>query len=70
MRMRFSVATESLYGSTEPNPDAQLEQIAEINRALDEKGIVLDCDPRKVSKTGTEQASVKEDSGNPPQEVQ
>jgi lambda family phage portal protein len=52
------------------DPDAQIEQIAEINRVLDEKGIVLDCDPRKVSKTGTEQTSVKEEGGNQPQEVQ
>ncbi len=37
------------------DPDAQLEQIAEINRVLDERGIVLDCDPRKVTKTGTGQ---------------
>lgn len=52
------------------DPDAQFEQIAEINRVLDQKGIVLDCDPRKVSKTGTEQSSVKEEGGNPPQEAQ
>jgi len=37
------------------DPDAQLEQIAEINRLLDEKGIVLDCDPRRVTQSGTQQ---------------
>jgi lambda family phage portal protein len=42
------------------DPDAQMEQIAEINRLLDEKGIVLDCDPRKVSKSGTEQGGGRE----------
>jgi lambda family phage portal protein len=37
------------------DPDAQLEQIAEINRLLDERGIILDCDPRRVTQTGTQQ---------------
>jgi lambda family phage portal protein len=37
------------------DPDAQLEQIAEINRMLDERGIVLDCDPRRVTQSGTQQ---------------
>ncbi len=37
------------------DPDAQLEQIAEINRLLDEKGIVLDSDPRRVTQSGTQQ---------------
>jgi lambda family phage portal protein len=37
------------------DPDAQLEQIAEINSILDERGIVLDCDPRRVTQTGTQQ---------------
>lgn len=37
------------------DPDAQLEQIAEINRMLDERGIVLDCDPRRVTQSGAQQ---------------
>jgi len=26
-----------------------------MNRLLDEKGIVLDCDPRRVTQSGTQQ---------------
>lgn len=37
------------------DPDAQLDQIAEINRLLDERGIVLDCDPRHVTQSGAQQ---------------
>lgn len=37
------------------DPDAQLAEIAEINRLLDEKGIVLDCDPRRVTQSGAQQ---------------
>ncbi|HOQ48004.1 MAG TPA: phage portal protein [Bryobacteraceae bacterium] len=45
------------------DPDAQLEQIAEINRLLDERGIVLDCDPRKVTQSGAGQKeAVKENN--------
>jgi len=40
------------------DPDAQLEQIAEINRMLDTKGIVLDGDPRRVTQTGTQQKDI------------
>jgi len=40
------------------DPDAQLEQIAEINRLLDTKGIVLDGDPRRVTQTGTQQKDI------------
>jgi len=43
------------------DPDAQLEQIAEINRLLDEKGIVLDCDPRRVTQSGTQQKELQND---------
>jgi len=49
------------------DPDAQLEQIAEINRLLDEKGIVLDCDPRKVTKSGAGQTGAEKETQ---QEVQ
>ena len=34
------------------NPDDQLKEIAEINALLDALGIVLDSDPRKVTKSG------------------
>ncbi|MBI2818132.1 MAG: phage portal protein [Acidobacteria bacterium] len=38
------------------DPAEQLERIAAINQKWDAKEIVLDCDPRKVSKTGTAQS--------------
>lgn len=42
------------------DPDAQLDQIAEINRVLDERGIVPDCDPRRVTQTGTQQKELNQ----------
>ena len=42
------------------DPDAQLTQIAEINRLLDERGIVLDCDPRRVTQAGAQQKELTE----------
>jgi lambda family phage portal protein len=39
------------------NPDAVLAEIAAINARLDELGIVLDSDPRRVTKTGSAQTS-------------
>jgi len=44
------------------DPDAQLDQIAEINRLLDERGIVLDCDPRRVTRRGAEQKEGSNDT--------
>jgi lambda family phage portal protein len=41
------------------DPDTQLDQIAEINRLLDERGIVLDCDPRRVTQTGAQQKELQ-----------
>jgi len=41
------------------DPDVQLEQIAEINRLLDQRGIVLDCDPRRVTQAGVQQKEVQ-----------
>ncbi|MBL8227276.1 MAG: phage portal protein [Bryobacterales bacterium] len=64
LTLRQAIALEGF------DPDAQIEQIAEINRLLDEKAIILDGDPRKVSKSGAEQSSVKDDGGNKQQEVQ
>jgi len=37
------------------DPDEQLAEIARTNEALDRLGIVLDCDPRKVTAKGIEQ---------------
>ena len=39
------------------NPDAVLAEIAAMNAKLDELGIVLDSDPRRVTKTGVAQAN-------------
>lgn len=38
------------------NPDAMLDEIAETNALLDKLGIILDSDPRKVSRAGLTQA--------------
>jgi lambda family phage portal protein len=37
------------------DPDEQLAEIAATNKVLDQLGIVLDCDPRKVSVSGVQQ---------------
>jgi capsid protein len=39
------------------NPDAVLAEIAATNAKLDELGLVLDSDPRRVTKTGSAQSS-------------
>jgi hypothetical protein len=49
LTLRQAIASEGF------DPDAQLQQIAEINRLLDADGTILDCDPRRVTKTGTQQ---------------
>lgn len=41
------------------DPQRQLELIAEWNRLMDEAGIILDCDPRKVTGNGAFQAAVQ-----------
>jgi len=38
------------------NPDAVLAEIAAMNAKLDTLGLILDSDPRKVTKTGALQA--------------
>ncbi len=38
------------------DPIAQLEEIQRFNAELDERGIVLDCDPRKTNSSGQAQA--------------
>ena len=39
------------------NPDAVLAEIAATNTKLDALGLVLDSDPRRVTKTGSAQTS-------------
>ena len=39
------------------NPDAVLAEIAATNAKLDALGLVLDSDPRRVTKTGSAQTS-------------
>jgi lambda family phage portal protein len=56
MTLRQAIAEQGF------DPDAQLEQIEEINRILDERGIVLDCDPRRVTQSGVGQKEVSVDS--------
>ena len=43
--------------STRANPDAVLAEIAATNAKLDALGLVLDSDPRRVTKTGSAQSS-------------
>jgi len=54
-------------------PDEVLQQYAEWNKAIDDAGIVLDTDPRKVSAQGLTQArppgTVMPPSGEPPLEA-
>ena len=38
------------------NPDAVLAEIAAMNAKLDALGLILDSDPRRVTKTGVMQA--------------
>ena len=45
------------------NPDAVLAEIAATNAKLDGLGLVLDSDPRRVTKTGSAQAG--EPTGEP-----
>ena len=42
--------------STRANPDAVLAEIAATNAKLDALGLVLDSDPRRVTKTGSAQS--------------
>ena len=42
--------------STRANPDAVLAEIAATNVKLDALGLVLDSDPRRVTKTGSAQS--------------
>lgn len=43
------------------DPISQIEEIADTNALLDKLGIVLDCDPRKVAKTGAAQKEVDDE---------
>ena len=40
------------------NPDAVLAEIAAMNAKIDALGLVLDSDPRRVTKTGVMQAQI------------
>lgn len=46
------------------NPDAVLAEIAAMNAKLDALGLVLDSDPRKVTKTGVQQPEPVSGDGN------
>jgi lambda family phage portal protein len=37
------------------DPEKQIEEIAATNQLLDDKGIILDCDPRYTAKSGAQQ---------------
>jgi len=50
------------------NPEAVLAEIAATNERLDELGLVLDSDPRRVTKTGVAQDALAPDAGPPPQQ--
>jgi lambda family phage portal protein len=45
------------------NPDAVLAEIAAMNQKLDALGVILDSDPRKVTKTGVMQAGDGSEAG-------
>jgi lambda family phage portal protein len=47
------------------DPDEQLNEIEATNKILDAKGIVLDCDPRKVADSGKVQTSPPEETAPP-----
>jgi lambda family phage portal protein len=48
------------------NPDAVLAEIAATNARLDELGLVLDSDPRRVTKTGSAQSNAPADPATEP----
>jgi capsid protein len=48
------------------NPDAVLAEIAATNAKLDELGLVLDSDPRRVTKTGSAQSNAPADPATDP----
>ncbi len=50
------------------NPEAVLAEIAATNERLDELGLVLDSDPRRVTKTGVAQDALAPDASPPPQQ--
>jgi capsid protein len=44
------------------DPDEQFQEIARINKLLDDLGIVLDSDPRKTAKSGMVQTDIGGDT--------
>lgn len=51
VRAGFKTLPEAIR-ETGNDPDATIDEIAETNKKLDEAGVMLDTDPRKVTKTG------------------
>ena len=51
------------------NPDAVLAEIAATNAKLDALGLVLDSDPRRVTKTGSAQANAPADPVTDPDDT-
>jgi capsid protein len=47
------------------NPDAVLAEIAAMNAKIDALGLILDSDPRRVTKTGVMQADATGQSNSP-----
>ncbi len=65
MNMRSGVETpQSIIRSRGGDPREQLLDIAEWNEDVDSLGIVLDSDPRKVTRAGVEQPSDQRTSGD------
>jgi capsid protein len=52
------------------NPDAVLAEIAAMNAKLDALGLVLDSDPRKVTKTGVLQDAIDASADSAPGQQQ
>ncbi|MDE3037357.1 MAG: phage portal protein [Pseudomonadota bacterium] len=48
------------------DPDTQIDEIAATNAKLDEKKIILDCDPRHITQAGISQPSPKGDPTDEP----
>jgi capsid protein len=51
------------------NPDAVLAEIAATNAKLDSLGLVLDSDPRRVTKTGSAQSNAPADPAAEPDDT-
>jgi capsid protein len=47
------------------DPTKQLDQISEYNKKFDDAGVILDCDPRRVARTGVSQQAPAADQQPP-----